>query len=273
MLPISAKPLAPLHRWSSLLGYGTVEGATGEVMPAMRADRTVSGIEATTAVLSTISSGEAVLNVIRMSDGRRLSRTYYQQLEPEPLINLDGSYAGTAWGRVHHTLDLCRPTPVDTPHLHVIWQKGTELRRCRVEMPSTPSRFKGDDAPHWNWLSVLLYCDLDLPFGRPIHPVDMLPVTFEQGVVEVKVHPEHRTLLWPELHTRDERRQAREVIEAEYSARPIPEELVEINDHDRKLDGWIPEINNQIRQEKRRRAAERTRYEELTVLPQIFIGT
>lgn len=125
----------------------------------------------------------------------------------------------------------------------------------------------GEGERCWNWLSVLLYCDLDLPFSRPVQPVDKLPVSFEQGVVEIKVHPEHRTLLWPELHTRDEQRQAREMIEAEYSARPKPEELVEIDNHDGKLDGWIPEINNQIRQEKFRRAAERSRYEELTVLP------
>lgn len=66
--------------------------------------------------------------------GRQVTMALFRQLETEPLINPDCSLAGIPWGWVNYF-----PPPCQADHLHIVWQKGEELRRAcvRENIPRT----------------------------------------------------------------------------------------------------------------------------------------
>ena len=71
-------------------------------------------------------------------DGMRVSYDFYDQLHEEPLFDrFSWDAGGTPWGRVNYHSGRCSG---DSEHEHVIWQKGDQLRRARVDKP-------GDDVP------------------------------------------------------------------------------------------------------------------------------
>jgi hypothetical protein len=66
--------------------------------------------------------------------GRQLTLSVFRQIVVEPiLVHADGEIklAGTPWGRVHYFPPPCDKKGGD--HLHIIWQKGGELRRACVD--------------------------------------------------------------------------------------------------------------------------------------------
>ena len=68
-------------------------------------------------------------------NGKQVTLAVFRQLYNEPLYDpFTWEAAGAPWCRVNYHPDKCdRDTIV---HEHVIWQKGDELRRARVDRPS-----------------------------------------------------------------------------------------------------------------------------------------
>jgi hypothetical protein len=62
---------------------------------------------------------------------RQVTLAVFRQLLKEDLINYpDGTLAGIPWGLINYHPDKCEDE--HNPHIHVVWQKGKELRRDTV---------------------------------------------------------------------------------------------------------------------------------------------
>jgi hypothetical protein len=77
----------------------------------------------------------ASIHVQALTIGKKqVTLAVFRQLEDEDIINpLDAGLAGEPWGRVNYHPDKCAE---DKEHIHVVWQKGDELRRATVYEPS-----------------------------------------------------------------------------------------------------------------------------------------
>ncbi|MEV5516953.1 hypothetical protein AB0L50_29270 [Streptomyces flaveolus] len=65
---------------------------------------------------------------------KQVTLAVFRQLEDEDIIKpIDAGLAGEPWGRVNYHPDKCAE---DKEHIHVVWQKGDELRRATVYEPS-----------------------------------------------------------------------------------------------------------------------------------------
>lgn len=68
-------------------------------------------------------------------NGKQVTLAVFRQLYEQPLFNTRTWKAhGTPWCRVNYHPDRCDRD--DIPHEHVVWQKGDELRRARINEPS-----------------------------------------------------------------------------------------------------------------------------------------
>jgi len=63
--------------------------------------------------------------------GRQVTLAVFRQLQEEPLVDPNSvTLAGIPWGVVNYHPDKCADS--GWSHLHVVWQKGEELRRASV---------------------------------------------------------------------------------------------------------------------------------------------
>lgn len=61
--------------------------------------------------------------------GKQMTLSVFRQLQEEELIDMEtGQFRGLPWGTVNYHPD-CR---TGAEHLHVVWQKGSALRRATV---------------------------------------------------------------------------------------------------------------------------------------------
>jgi len=68
-------------------------------------------------------------------NGKQVTLAVFRQLYDEPLYDsLSWKALGIPWCRVNYHPDRCDRDPA--VHEHVVWQKGEELRRARVDLPS-----------------------------------------------------------------------------------------------------------------------------------------
>lgn len=66
--------------------------------------------------------------------GKQVTLAVFRQLIEEALLHpLNATVAGDLWGTVNYHPDRCADAP---EHLHVVWQKDSELRRAHVTTPS-----------------------------------------------------------------------------------------------------------------------------------------
>ncbi|MGH2496553.1 MAG: hypothetical protein ACRDIV_17785 [Ktedonobacteraceae bacterium] len=86
---------------------------------------------------SEVAIKTAVIEVKVLQIGnRQFTLSVFDQLEEEPVIDPDtGKLCGTAWGRVNRHTNCKELTKRDLEHLHIIWQKGNELRKCIAAIP------------------------------------------------------------------------------------------------------------------------------------------
>jgi hypothetical protein len=77
----------------------------------------------------------ATIQVQALTIGKKqVTLAVFRQLEAEDIIKpLDANLAGEPWGRVNYHPDKCAD---EKEHIHVVWQKGDELRRATVYEPS-----------------------------------------------------------------------------------------------------------------------------------------
>jgi hypothetical protein len=68
--------------------------------------------------------------------GKEMTIAVFRQLIEATLISEDGSLNGVPWGTVNHHSGKCDK---DSPHWHVVWRLGDELRRSQVSMTYEPN--------------------------------------------------------------------------------------------------------------------------------------
>lgn len=76
----------------------------------------------------------ATIEVCALTLGRKqVTQSVFRQLIVEDVLHeLDATIEGNPWGFVNYHPDKCCD---DSEHLHVVWQKGDELRRTTVQAP------------------------------------------------------------------------------------------------------------------------------------------
>jgi hypothetical protein len=80
--------------------------------------------------------------------GKQVTLAVFRQILSEQLIAADGTLRGIPWGTVNYHSDkmpdsywgpsrmvACDNAAQDKGHIHVVWQKGTELRRTVIPAP------------------------------------------------------------------------------------------------------------------------------------------
>lgn len=77
---------------------------------------------------------------------RQVTQGIFKQLIEEPLIAEDGTLNGAPWGHVTWHPDKCGD---DRPHLHIVWQRGAELLRSRVDIEPRFPLFECAEYGEW----------------------------------------------------------------------------------------------------------------------------
>lgn len=100
--------------------------------------------------------------------GKQVTLAVFRQLREEALIADDGSLNGVPWGYVNYHPDKCS----GDGHWHIVWQRETELLRCRVEKaPVYRMPFAHPDVDRYVTAAVLEHLDgnpTGFPDGSPI---------------------------------------------------------------------------------------------------------
>lgn len=73
---------------------------------------------------------------------KQVTQSVFRQLIEEPLIREDGTLAGAPWGHVNYHPDKCGDH--FARHMHVVWQRGSELRRARIDLTADFDRSPGE---------------------------------------------------------------------------------------------------------------------------------
>ncbi|MBC2904001.1 hypothetical protein [Streptomyces cupreus] len=79
---------------------------------------------------ATITTAAVEMKTLTVS-GKQVTLAVFRQLIKEPLVADDGTLNGSPWGTVNYHPDKCE---AETAHWHIVWQKGTELRRAYVNV-------------------------------------------------------------------------------------------------------------------------------------------
>lgn len=97
---------------------------------------------------ATIKTATVQIHSLAVS-GRQVTLSLFRQFHQESIIDVEtGLLLGVPWGRVNYRFGEC--SDFGQQHLHVVWQKGEELRRACVD-PS-PGRERSET---WSRLSSL----------------------------------------------------------------------------------------------------------------------
>ena len=76
---------------------------------------------------ATVKTASVEMKVLSIS-GKQMTLAVYRQLDEAAIIDEEtGNLQGVPWGRVNYFWGHCKPD-----HLHIVWQKGEELRRSCV---------------------------------------------------------------------------------------------------------------------------------------------
>jgi hypothetical protein len=82
--------------------------------------------------------------------GKQVTMAVFRQLQEERLVDHDGSFIGLPWGTVNYHPDKsCTSSEDNRPHVHVVWQKGTDLRRCCFRKPHFEPWFSPPSLLNW----------------------------------------------------------------------------------------------------------------------------
>lgn len=100
-----------------------------------------------------IRSANVEIKTIAVS-GKKLTKSTYQQIPNETLLNDQGHLTGNPWGYVN-LHGQCR----HGEHIHVLWQKDTRLRRARIDLdpPFIPGELRSKAGSKVMTLAILDY--------------------------------------------------------------------------------------------------------------------
>src|SRR5262245_6440839 len=124
------------------------------------------------AKLKTVSVG---IKAMTISD-RQVTLAVFRQLFDEELISYDGRLNGTPWGIVNYHPDKCEGS---FHHWHIVWQKGDELRRARVNKEIIFDDFGSETADRF--LETLFYAA-----SSGVRPANSLPPVNYDNTVQFK---------------------------------------------------------------------------------------
>jgi hypothetical protein len=82
-----------------------------------------------------VSTATVEIKTLTLS-GKGVTQAVFRQFIEAPLIKEDGNLNGVAWGTVNYHPDKCADDP--SPHWHVVWLQGEELRRSKVTVTYEP---------------------------------------------------------------------------------------------------------------------------------------
>jgi hypothetical protein len=81
---------------------------------------------------ATITTARVEIKTLTIG-GKQVTLAVFRQLPEEDWLDANGHPKGWAWGTVNYHPDSgCK---LWWGHLHVVWQKGGELRRCLLPLP------------------------------------------------------------------------------------------------------------------------------------------
>lgn len=115
---------------------------------------------------ATITTASVEIKSLTIS-GKQVTLAVFRQLQEEPLIADDGTLKGVPWGAINYHPDKCGDDR--RQHWHIVWQRGQELRRSRVDQTPrfdpdghfrrVPAEFHSEEAHDLLTSSVLEWLD------------------------------------------------------------------------------------------------------------------
>ncbi len=132
--------------------------------------------------------------------GKQVTLAVFRQLREETLVDYDGTLSGTPWGTVNYHPDKCAERPA---HFHVVWQKGSELRRSSVHRGiAVSAAHEVDNAALWVEAALLngwTPRPEDIPSG-----FDEVSLSLDSGRLRLRYsdlcYSPSRPILWPRQH-------------------------------------------------------------------------
>jgi hypothetical protein len=206
---------------------------------------------------------------------KQVTLAVFRQLLQEEVIDDDGLFRGLVWGTVNYHPDGCASGPA---HLHVVWQKGDELRRAYVERPERPRGGYGSDAAD-DWLVRALDAG-----WRPSSPAVLpwkqqrgrrndgsLRESFDELVADIWICPEAKAVLKSWEWERETKRESMDEFESKWMLDlwgRLHERAVELP----PLDTLTAETEAELAAEHKRWDEYEQRWRELEAAPQLFIA-
>lgn len=92
--------------------------------------------------------------------GKQVTLSVFRQLQEEPVISSDGTLNGVPWGYVNYHPDRCSD---ESPHWHIVWQQGDQLRRSRVTQEPRWPALRSQEFHHYLNARVLSWALSDQP--------------------------------------------------------------------------------------------------------------
>lgn len=169
----------------------------------------------------TVSTATIEVKVMKIGN-RQVTLAVFRQLPEEPIIYPDtGELCGIPWGRVNYHVDC---EAIKFSHLHVVWQKGSELRRAIACPPgynlpntsgelSTYAKLDNKVSEYCSAYVALLILNGWIPESWketvPEHPhlADFFTLTLAGEQIRHWIHPDVRHAWYKDhigtLHTRE----------------------------------------------------------------------
>lgn len=229
---------------------------------------------------------------------KQVTQSVFRQLLTEQLITMDGTLAGVPWGHVNYHPDKCADS--SRAHLHVVWQSGSELRRCRVNLAASFDVYNSDDREFAPEMSSEFYTECVRTF---LHTGDtpyfvQSPVRYRTGYAGARSPQGERVIdhrgvpLWLEMSkaalsamdAQEEALRAREEAKtsAYYQDRVLPQKEQKFADALAALDAEsvgkppLADLFSLVDEQVIAEAARRQRYRDsiaaVTALPHLFIA-
>lgn len=125
--------------------------------------------------------------------GKQVTLAVFRQLLNEDVV-VDGEFVGTPWGTVNYHPDKCGDA---RSHLHVVWQKGQDLRRASFKCPELPGSIPlKQSTVGTRWLDAAVsegwtcslpssdYRPLTVQFGRSTPAVEITPSAAARSILK-----------------------------------------------------------------------------------------
>jgi hypothetical protein len=178
--------------------------------------------------------------------GKQVTLAVFRQLQEEAILTDDLNLKGTPWGRVNYCPAGRRC--LQGEHLHIVWQKGSELRRATIEAPNEgPVHLPEADA----WIAATLLEGKSLPSTlRDSHRLIA-------GVIDDDSAPRVAFVLDAF---------ARATYSSEWRNR------MEQRSQGKTAEWWLGRMGTEALRIGRDRIAYKERWHEMKALPQLFIA-